>query len=116
MERLSVVELRQSLADCLNRAEYRGERIIIHRREKDAAAIVPIEDLRLLERLVREEEDRIDDAAAQAAAEEPGDPVPLDAVRRKLGLHIDEPRDKAVPGRDEGHRGAGPRKVAKKGP
>jgi prevent-host-death family protein len=44
MMRLNVVELRQSLADILNRAEYRGERIVIHRRGKDAAAIIPIED------------------------------------------------------------------------
>ena len=35
MIRLNVVELRQSLADILNRAEYQGERIVIHRRGKE---------------------------------------------------------------------------------
>jgi antitoxin (DNA-binding transcriptional repressor) of toxin-antitoxin stability system len=35
MMRRNFVELRQSLADILNRAEYQGERIVIHRRGKD---------------------------------------------------------------------------------
>ena len=47
MTQLRVIELRHSLGDILNRAEYRGERIVIHRRGKDAAALIPIEDLRL---------------------------------------------------------------------
>src|SRR5580693_7871547 len=52
MMRLNVVELRQSLAEILNRAEYQGERIIIHRRRKDVAAIISLEDLKLFERLL----------------------------------------------------------------
>ena len=85
MERLNVVELRKSLSDVLNRAAYRGERIVIHRRDKDAAAIISIEDLRLLERLVREEEDRNDVAAARAATEESDERIPFGALRRDLG-------------------------------
>lgn len=65
MMRLNVVELRQSLADVLNRAEYRGDRIVIHRRGKDAAAIISIEDLKLLERLIEDAEDRLDQTAAR---------------------------------------------------
>ena len=49
IKRPNVVELRHSLADVLNRAEYQGERIVIHRRGKDAAAIIPIKDLQLLD-------------------------------------------------------------------
>jgi prevent-host-death family protein len=81
-ERLSVVELKQLLADVLNRAEYKGERVIIHRRGKDAAAIISIEDLRLLE----EAEDRLDVAAARAALAESPERIPYAEVRRKLGL------------------------------
>src|SRR5215217_3973007 len=77
MQRLNVVELRNSLSEVLNRAEYRGERVVIHRRDKDAAAIISIEDLRLLERLVRAEEDRIDTAAALAARKESDERIPL---------------------------------------
>jgi prevent-host-death family protein len=86
MMRLNVVELRQSLADILNRAEYQGERIVIHRRGKDAAAIIPIDDLKLLERLIEDAEDRLDTEAARAALAESDERVPYAEVRRKLGL------------------------------
>ena len=86
MKRLNVVELRQSLADILNRAEYQGERIIIHRRGKDAAAIIPIKDLHLLERLIEDIEDRLDVEAARAALAESDDRIPYAEVRRRLGL------------------------------
>ncbi len=85
-ERFSVVELKQSLGDILNRAEYAGERFVIHRRGKDAAAVIPIEDLRLLERLVREEEDRIDTGLADAAMRESDERIPFDQVLKKLGM------------------------------
>ena len=111
MSRMSVVELRQSLADVLNRAEYRGERVVIHRRDKDAAAIIPIEDLRLLERLVREEEDRVDARAARAAREESGERTAMGDVCRKLGLG-DESSGATLPGRHNTRRGARPRKTA----
>src|SRR5690242_16750703 len=104
MERLSVVELRNSLSDVLNRAEYRGERIIIHRREKEAAAIVPIEDLRLLERLVREEEDRIDTAAALAAREESGERIPLGEFCREQGVAHESSRSSLRDRPDAGRR------------
>lgn len=86
MKRLNVVELRQSLAEILNRAEYQGERIVIHRRGKDAAALIPIEDLKLLERLIEEAEDRLDVEAARVALAESDDRIPYAEVRRRLGL------------------------------
>lgn len=86
MIRLNVVELRQSLADILNRAEYQGERVVIHRRGKDAAAIIPVEDLRLLERLVEEAEDRLDAETARAVLAESDERIPYTEVRRGLEL------------------------------
>lgn len=83
--RLNMVELRSQLAEVLNRAEYQGKRIVVHRRGKDAAAIIPIEDLRLFERLLEEAEDRIDIEAARAALAESDDRIPLAEVRRRLG-------------------------------
>ena len=68
-----------------------GQRFVIHRREKDAAAIISIEDLRLFERLFEEEEDRIDIERARAALAEPGESIPYEEVRRQLGLS-DEPK------------------------
>ena len=56
MTKLSVHEARRNLADAINRAAYGGERIELHRHGKGIAALVPLEDLRLLQQL----EDHLD--------------------------------------------------------
>ena len=53
-------------------------------RGKDLAAVIPIEDLRLLERLI-EEQDRLDVQAARRALAEL-ERIPYEQVRRELGL------------------------------
>jgi prevent-host-death family protein len=102
MIRLNVVELRQTLAEILNRAQYQGERIVIHRRGKDAAAIIPIEDLRLLERLIEEAEDRLDVEAARAALAESDVRLPYAEVRASLGLNDGQEEGCAPAGRGTG--------------
>jgi prevent-host-death family protein len=72
---------RQNFADIINRAAYGGERIVVHRRKKPVAAVVPIEDLELLERL----EDEIDVAAARKALKEPGT-ISWEAIKKKFRL------------------------------
>ena len=55
---------------------------------KELAVVIPIEGLRLLERLPREEMDRIDIEDARAAlkeAEEKGT-IPLEEAKRRLAL------------------------------
>jgi prevent-host-death family protein len=84
-----VVELRTALANLLNRAEYAGDRTIIHRRGKDAAAIISIEDLRLFERLLAEAEDREDIADARAALADRSERIPYEDFRRDRGLTTD---------------------------
>jgi prevent-host-death family protein len=91
MKRMNVVELKNTLGDVLNRAEYQGERIIIHRRGKDAAALISMEDLRLFERLLEQAEDRADVATAQAALAESDERLPLEEFCRREGLD-DEPK------------------------
>lgn len=93
MKRLSVVELKNSLGDVLNRAEYQGERTIVHRRGKDSAAIISIDDLRLFDRLLEEAEGRVDLMTAQAALAESGERIPYEDFRRRQGLK-DEPKPK----------------------
>ena len=70
----------------VNRAAYGKERTIVSRRGKDMVAVIPIEDLRLLERLTRDEMDRQDLEDARAALAEPGENIPLKAVKKNLGL------------------------------
>ena len=87
MTRLNVSKAREEFPDIVNRAAYGKERTIVSRRGKDLAAVIPIEDLRLLERLAREEMDRRDLADARAAlkeAEEKGT-IPLEELIRQLG-------------------------------
>jgi prevent-host-death family protein len=48
-QQLSVSEARQDFAELVNRAAYRGERIVVSRRGRPVAAIVPIEDYARLE-------------------------------------------------------------------
>ncbi len=88
MTRLNVSKAREEFPEVVNRAAYGKERTIVSRRGKDLAAVIPIDDLRLLERLAQEELDRIDleDArAALAEAEEKGT-ISLEDARKRLGL------------------------------
>src|SRR5437660_2847418 len=49
MAKIAVIDARKDLADILNRAAYGKERVVLTRRGKDVAAIVPIDDLNILE-------------------------------------------------------------------
>ena len=73
---------RAQFADLVNRAEYAGERTIVHRRKKPVAAVVPIEDLKRLERL----EDEIDLAEARKAMKEKGKSIPWAQIKKELNL------------------------------
>jgi len=72
---------RSNFADIMSRAEYAGERTILHRRNKPVAAIIPIEDLKLLEHF----EDLADIEDARKALKEKGR-ISLSQIKRDLGL------------------------------
>jgi prevent-host-death family protein len=78
--KLTASTARQNFSDIVNRAAYGGERIVVHRRKKPVAAVVPIEDLELLERI----EDRIDLAEARKRLKEPT--IPWEKIKKDLGL------------------------------
>jgi len=80
MTRMAASDARNEFSDTLNRVSYKGERIVLHRRGKDVAALVPLEDLELL----RELEDRVDLEAVRKALKEPR--VRWEEVKRELGL------------------------------
>ena len=86
MTKLAASKVRDEFSDTLNRVAYRGERIVLRRRGKDLAAIVPLADLALIEKL----EDAIDVREAKKALAEMkrkgAKPIPYDKVRRELGL------------------------------
>jgi prevent-host-death family protein len=51
MQTMDATSARDEFADLLNRAAYGKERVILTRRGRELAAVVPIEDVRLLEEL-----------------------------------------------------------------
>jgi len=78
--KLTASAARQNFSDVLNRAAYRGERVIVHRGKKAIAAVVPIEDIEFLEKI----EDRIDLAEARKRLNEPT--IPWSKIKKELGL------------------------------
>ncbi|MGB9204664.1 MAG: type II toxin-antitoxin system Phd/YefM family antitoxin [Terriglobales bacterium] len=78
--KIASTSARSQFADMVNRAAYAGERVIVHRRKKPVAAVVPLSDLDLLERL----EDRIDLEDARKRLNEPT--IPWSKIKRDLSL------------------------------
>lgn len=78
---ISATEARAGFAETINRAIYARERVVLRRRGKDVAAVVPIQDLELLEAI----EDRMDIEAAHEAMKEKGS-VAWSKLKAKLKL------------------------------
>lgn len=66
MNFITTVEAREHFSEVLNRSAYGKERIIFTRRGKKLVAIIPMEDLNLLEAL----EDKLDVEDAKKSLEE----------------------------------------------
>jgi len=84
--KLGIAEIRNNLADALNRVIYAGERITLERRGKPAAAIVSLEDLALLEAIEDGEDVRGAKRAIAEMKRKGEKPVPLAKVKKELGL------------------------------
>jgi len=80
MVNVPISEARERLADLGNRVALRGERVVVERRGKDLFALVPVEDVELLERI----EDEMDLAAIRRRLKEPS--KSLAKVLKELGL------------------------------
>lgn len=84
MTTLAASKVREGFSETLNRVAFGKERVVLHRHGKEVAAVVPIEDLKLLQEL----EDRIDLAdvrAALAEAKKKGTKS-LQTIKKELGL------------------------------
>jgi prevent-host-death family protein len=81
---MNSTDARERMADVLNRVAYAKDRVRITRRGKEVAAVVPIEDLELIERL----EDEIDIREAEKALRETKKKgtIPLRKIREEFGL------------------------------
>jgi len=84
MTTLSTVKARENFSDLVNRSAYGKERVVLTRRGKGVAAVVPIEDLNLLEAI----EDRLDLEDIEKALADPENrrAIPWAKVKKDLGL------------------------------
>ena len=84
MGQVNTVDARAQFSEIINRAAFGKERMILTRRGKELVAVVPIEDIKLLEAL----EDRMDLEEARASlleAKRKGT-VPWEKIKKELGL------------------------------
>lgn len=84
MGQVSTAAARKQISEVINRAAFGKERMILTRRGKEVAAVVPIEDVKVLEAL----EDRMDlEEARTALAQAKGKrAVPWARLKKELGL------------------------------
>jgi prevent-host-death family protein len=87
MVRMSVAEARQDFKAVLDRAAYSRERTVITRNDTDVAAVISIEELRLLDALIERWEDEEDiKAAEEALLEAREERVAWSDLKEELGL------------------------------
>lgn len=79
IKEISAVEARQKLGELLARVRYAGEKFVITRGGKRAAALVSVEDLERLERL----EELLDVLSVGLLKAQAQEPLPLDALLKQ---------------------------------
>ncbi len=85
MNELAISQARDEFADLVNRVAFGKERIVIKRRGKAIVAMIPFEDLEILQDL----EDEIDRRIVSEVLDDPdgeGRRIPWEDVKRELGL------------------------------
>ena len=81
MTTIPISKFRSDLSDTANKVAYGGERVCVERNHKPLFAVVPFDDMELLEHL----EDQIDVELAKKALKS-GKFISLKTLRKKLGL------------------------------
>ena len=77
---ITATELKKRFGEATSRVEYAGERIVVRRNGREAFALIPIDDLRLLEAI----EDKIDILSAKESLEDPRPSVPWEEAQKEL--------------------------------
>ncbi len=82
LTKISTADARKRFSNIVNRVAFGKESIILTRRGEELAALVSMDELRLLQEL----ENRIDIADAMKAIKEPGEDIAAEQFWKKLGL------------------------------
>ena len=85
---ISAEKARNSFSELVSHTAYSKERVVVTRNGKRMVAIIPIEDLVLLERVLDSIEDELDMEDIKAALQEAreGKTVPWEQVKKELNL------------------------------
>jgi len=78
--RISASQARDEFADIINRVAYGGETVLVYRRKKPVAAVIPIDDLKMLEEI----EEQIDIRMGRKAMRDKGRNILLAEVIKRL--------------------------------
>jgi hypothetical protein len=88
-----ICDTAEDVLEAIRKLPEYGEAVIVEHDGKRVAAIIPMKDLALYQRLFAEEEDRIDNAAADDVIEAAGgydafraNTVPWEDVKRRLAI------------------------------
>jgi len=81
---MSTVELRGNLSEVVNRAAFGKERVVLTRRGRKVAGIVPFEDVKLLEALDNRKD--IEDAKKALKEAAKKGTISLAKLKKELGL------------------------------
>ena len=93
---ISVSMVRQNLSKIIDGIRVDGERILVTQHGRPVAAVIDVEDLKLLQLL----EDRMDVAEARRRMKEPADTVSSEELRSRSFLEDKPPRRETKKSRD----------------
>ena len=84
MGQVNTVDARAQFSEIINRAAFGKERVTLTRRGKEIVAVVPIEDVKLLEAL--EDKIDLDEARAALAEAKKKGTVSWEKIKNELGI------------------------------
>lgn len=79
---ITTADARKNFSNIVNTVAYGKQPVVLTRRGQEIAALISIEELRLLQMI----EDRVDIEDAKKALEEPGENISADDFWKELGL------------------------------
>ena len=88
MTTITAEKARNSFSELISHTAYSKERVVVTRNGKKMVAIIPVEELELLERVLDHIEDELDADDIKAALREfrEGKTVPWEQIKRELNL------------------------------
>ena len=80
LNKITTADARKKFSNIINRVAFGKESFVLTRRGEPIAALVSMEELKLLQEL----EDKIDIEDARKAKNEPGEPIPWEELKKEL--------------------------------